>query len=50
MKENVNEAVNSTNNSPMDAWFKESMDAFDKMMKSAEKIIEKEREKNDEVS
>ena len=49
MSENLTEAVN-TNESPMDAWFKESMDAFDKMMKSAEKIIEKEREKNDAVS
>lgn len=46
MSEDVNVTVN-TSESPMDAWFKESMEALSTVFESAEKIIEKEKNKND---
>ncbi len=46
MSEDVNVTVN-TNESPMDVWFKESMEALSAVFESAEKIIEKEKNKND---
>lgn len=46
MSKNPSETVN-TSESPMDAWFKESMEALSAVFESAEKIIEKEKNKND---
>ena len=48
MSEDVNVTVN-TNESPMDMWFKESMEAYDNMLKSAEKLYKKGEKKDDTV-
>lgn len=46
MSENPVETVNA-NEFTMDMWFKESMEALSTVFESAEKIIEKEKNKND---
>lgn len=46
MSENPVETVNA-NEFTMDMWFKESMEALNAVFESAEKIIEKEKNKND---
>lgn len=48
MSKNPAETVN-TSESPMDVWFKESMEAYDNMLKSAEKLYKKGEKKDDPV-
>ena len=49
MSDNPAEVTN-TNESPMSVWFKESLEALDNMIGSAEKIIENERKRKERES
>lgn len=42
--------VTNTKDSPMSVWFKESMEALNNMIGSAEKIIENERKRKERES
>lgn len=49
MSENPVETVNA-NEFTMDMWFKESLEAYDNMLKSAEKLYKKGEKKDDAAS